>query len=71
MIDSAGINLEANLAMASIAILAMSALPLYGERSFQHFDCHWIGFGEAERLTQVNSTLGLLRIMLYFIYSIT
>ena len=71
MIDSAGINLEANLAMASVAILAMTALPLDGARSFQHFDYYWIGFGEAEQLTQVNSTLGLSRMMLYFIYSIT
>ena len=38
MIDSAGINLEANLAMASVAILVMTVLPLNGERSFQHFD---------------------------------
>ncbi|KAL9062393.1 MAG: hypothetical protein Q9161_009819 [Pseudevernia consocians] len=71
MIDSAAINLEANLAMAGVAILAMTVLPLNGERSFQHFDYHWIGFGEAEQLIQVNSALGLSRMMLYFTYSIT
>lgn len=51
MIDSVGINLKANLAIASVAILAMTTLPLNRERSFQHFDYHWIGFGEAEQLT--------------------
>ena len=71
MLDSAGVNLDANLAMASVAILAMTALPLNEKRRFQHFNFHWIGCGEAEQLTKVNSTLGLSRMMLYFIYSIT
>jgi hypothetical protein len=71
MQDPAGADVEANLAMASVAILAMTALPLNGKRAFQHFDYSWIRLGEAEQLTKVNSTLGLSRMMLYFIYSIT
>lgn len=71
MLDSAGVNLDANLAMASVAILAMTALPVKKKRRFQHFDFHWIKYGEAEQLTQVNSTLGLSRMMLYFIYLVT
>ena len=49
----------------------MTALPLNGKRRFQHFEFHWIGRGEPEQLTKVNSTLGLSRMMLYLIYSIT
>ena len=71
MQDPAGVDVEANLAMASVAILAMTALPLNGKRAFQRFDYSWIRLGEAEQLTKVNSTLGLSRMMLYFIYSIT
>ena len=71
MLDSAGVDLEANSAIASVAILAMTALPLNGKRSFQGFNYHWIGRGEVEQLTKVNSTLGLSRMILYFIYSIT
>lgn len=71
MLDSAGVDLEANLAMASVAILATTALPLKGKHNIQHFDYHWIRCGEAEQLTKVNSTLGLSRMILYFIYSIT
>lgn len=71
MLDPAGVNVEANVAMASVAILAMTALPLNGKRSFQHFNYRWIGVGETEQLTKVNSTLGLSRMMLCFIYLIT
>jgi hypothetical protein len=71
MQDPAGADVEANLAMASVAILAMTALPLNGKRDFQRLDYSWIRFGEAEQLTKVNSTLGLSRMMLYFIHSIT
>jgi hypothetical protein len=71
MQDPVGAGIEANLAMASVAILAMTALPLNGKRDFQRLDYSWIRLGEAEQLTKVNSTLGLSRMMLYFIYSIT
>jgi hypothetical protein len=71
MLDPAGADIEANLAMASVAILAMTALPLNGERGFQRIDYNWIRRGAAEQLTKVNSTLGLSRMMLYFIYSVT
>lgn len=71
MLDPAGAEVEANLAMASVAILAMTALPLNGKRNFQHINYNWIGRGEAMQLTKVNSTLGLSRMMLYFIHSIT
>ena len=70
MIDSAGVHLEANLAMASVAILAMTALPLQGRR-FQSFDYNWIICGETNQVTKVNSTLGLSRMMIYCIHSIT
>ena len=71
MQDPAGVNLEANLAMASVAILAMTALPSNGKHGFQYFDYHWIGNGELVQLTKVNSTLGLSRMMLYLIHSVT
>ncbi|PVI06448.1 hypothetical protein DM02DRAFT_609645 [Periconia macrospinosa] len=71
MLDPAGAEVEANLAMASVGILAMTALPLNGKRNFQSFNYDWIGYGEEKQLTRVNSTLGLSRMMLYFIHSIT
>lgn len=67
MLGSAEVNLDANLAMASLAIFAMTALSSNKKRRVQHFNFHWVGYGEAERLTKVNSTLGLSRMMLYFI----
>jgi hypothetical protein len=70
MLDPAGADVEANLAMASTAILAMTFLPLNGKRAFQLFDYSWIVSGEMEQLTKVNSNLGLSRLMLYFIYSV-
>lgn len=71
MLDPAGASIEANIAMASVAMLAMTALPLKVKRSFQNFNYYWAGCDEAEQLTKVNSTLGLSRMMLSFNYSIT
>ncbi len=48
MQDPAGADVEANLAMASVAILAMTALLLNGKRAFQRFDYSWIRLGKAE-----------------------
>jgi hypothetical protein len=70
MLDPAGADVEANLAMASTAILARTFLPLNGKRAFQLFDYSWIVSGKIEQLTKVNSNLGLTRLMLYFIYSV-
>ena len=69
--DFAGAEIEANLAMASVAILAMTALPANGKYSFQRIDYRWIELGTVEQLSKVNSTLGLSRKMLCLIYGIT
>lgn len=69
--DRAGLETEAELAMASVSILAMTALPSNGKHHFQRADYGWVGRGEMASMTRVNSTLGLSREMLYYIYLIT
>jgi hypothetical protein len=70
ILDPTGAAVEANLAMASVSILAMAALPL-NKHNFQSIDYSWIGRGEITQLTKVSSTLGLSRMMLHFIWTVT
>ena len=70
MLNPAGADVEANLAIASTAILARTFLPLNGKHAFQLFDYNWIVSGEIEQMTKMNSNLKLSQLMLYFIYSV-
>lgn len=70
ILNSTEVNLEANLTMTSVAILAMTTLLLNEKHSFQHFNFHWIECDEAKQLIKVNSTLKLSRMIFYFIYLI-
>ena len=57
---------QANLIMAGHAVWLMAIIPLTDRYRFQTFNYDWIGRGEENRLTKVNSILGTSRKMLHF-----
>ncbi|KAF2211867.1 hypothetical protein CERZMDRAFT_97794 [Cercospora zeae-maydis SCOH1-5] len=71
LMDNEGFLLNSNLAMASVAILAMTALPTSRRSGFQNFSYDWIRQCDFEQLTRADSTLGLSREMLHLIYQVT
>jgi hypothetical protein len=72
MLDPAGAEVEANLAIASgVAILAVIALPSNGKRNFQSINYDWIRHDEEKQLSKVNSTLRLPRVILHLIHPLT
>ena len=71
MLGPNGAETEASLAMASVFILAMTALPSDEEEYFQQYDYDSVRYGDGDVPTKVNSNLGLSRMMIYFIYLIT
>jgi hypothetical protein len=61
----------AYLIIASVAILAMTALPLDRGKKFQSYNYDWVGSDETKQSEEVNSSLGLSRKMLYYIHLVT
>lgn len=56
--------LHADLAQASVAILARCATRLTGWRQYEQFDLTWVKQGTDAELTEINSTLGISRHLL-------